>query len=208
MGKYNAANPINPGSNRWTFYPTVNYSWTPDKGATWLELYLSTKIFSTNGNFGLAGTSSLAQKPLYRAELHASRSLIPRLWVSGDAYYNVGGETRITEAYQGNAANTVRLGAGSGLRVWRGGEFVLNYEEVVARPSGQPVSRTYRITPRAPAAQICHPYRVIDVFYLIVLIEYSFLLCRNCAGQMCNSQTIQPLTRFARQLSSYHEHEA
>jgi hypothetical protein len=92
-----------------------------------------------------AGTSSLAQKPVYRAELHASRSLIPRLWVSGDAYYNVGGETRITEAYQGNAANTVRLGAGSGLRVWRGGEFVLNYEEVVARPSGQLVSRTYRL---------------------------------------------------------------
>ncbi len=144
-GKYNAANPINPGSNRWTFYPTVNYSWTPDKGATWLELYLSTKIFSTNGNFGPAGTSSLAQKPLYLAELHASRNLIRRLWLSGDAYYNVGGETRINETYQGNAANTVRLGAGSGLRVWRGGEFVLNYEEIVARPSGQPVSRTYRV---------------------------------------------------------------
>jgi hypothetical protein len=66
-------------------------------------------------------------------------------WLSGDAYYNVGGETRINETYQGNAANTVRLGAGSGLRVWRGGEFVLNYEEIVARPSGQPISRTYRL---------------------------------------------------------------
>jgi hypothetical protein len=94
-GKYDYSNALNPSSNRWTFYPTVNYSWTPDKGLTWLELYLSTKLFTTNRSFGFAGTSSLAQAPLYFTEVHASRNLVRRLWVSGDAYYNIGGQTHI-----------------------------------------------------------------------------------------------------------------
>ena len=75
-GKYDASNALNPSSNRLTFYPTVNFSWTPDKGWTWLEFYLSTKSFTTNRSFGLAGTSSLAQDPLYLVELHASRNLV------------------------------------------------------------------------------------------------------------------------------------
>jgi hypothetical protein len=144
-GRYDASNPINPSSNRWTFYPTVNYSYTPDKGWSWLELYLSTKLFTTNRTFGSAGTSNLTQKALYLAEVHASRNLIRRLWVSADAYYSIGGETRIDDATQGNAANSLRLGVGSGLRVWTGGEVVFNYEQIVAKPSGQPDSRTFRL---------------------------------------------------------------
>ena len=31
-----------------------------------------------------------------------------------------------------------RIGAGMGLRVWRGGDFTLNYERVVAKPSAEP----------------------------------------------------------------------
>lgn len=145
IGKYDPSNPINPGSNRWTFYPTVNYSWTPDRGLTWLELYLSTKLFTTNRSFGSAGTSSLAQNPLYLVEVHASRNLIRRWWASADAYYNIGGQTRIDDIRQGNAANTLRLGVGSGLSVWSGGMVIFNYEEVAARPSSQPDSRTFRI---------------------------------------------------------------
>ena len=145
VGKYDPSNPINPGSNRWTFYPTVNYSWTPDQGLTWLEIYLSTKVFTTNHSFGRTGTSSLAQDPLYFAEVHASRNLVRRLWVSGDAYYNIGGQTRIDDVHQGNAANTLRLGVGSGLSMWSGGALIFNYEQVVAKPSGQPTSRTFRI---------------------------------------------------------------
>jgi hypothetical protein len=144
-GKYDASNALNPSSNRWTFYPTVNYSWTPDEGQTWLELYLSTKFFTTNRNFGSAGTSSLAQDPLYFGELHASHNIVQRLWASGDAYYNIGGQTHIDDVHQGNAANTLRLGVGSGLSVWSGGAVIFNYEQVVAKPSGQPTSRTFRI---------------------------------------------------------------
>ena len=35
-------------------------------------------------------------------------------------------------------ANTLRVGAGVGLRIWRGADLVLNYELVVAKPSGEP----------------------------------------------------------------------
>jgi len=51
--------------------------------------YLSTKLFTTNADYRVGGASSLTQKPLFLAEGHASRNLLPMLWVSADAYYNV-----------------------------------------------------------------------------------------------------------------------
>jgi hypothetical protein len=144
-GNYDRFNPINPSSNRWTFFPTINYSYTPDQGWTWLELYVATKVFTTNPDFGLGGVSELDQAPLYLVDLHASRNLNPRLWVSADAYYTVGGETRINGVGQRNAANTLRLGVGMGLRTWTGGEVILNYEQVVAKPTGQPDGRAFRL---------------------------------------------------------------
>jgi hypothetical protein len=45
-------------------------------------------------------------------------------------------------------ANTLRVGAGIGLRIWRGADLVLNYERVVARPSGEPDALTVRFTIR------------------------------------------------------------
>jgi hypothetical protein len=91
LGKYDPANRLNPSANRWTFFPTVNYSYTADQGSTWLETYVSTKIFTTNAGYRVGGATSLTQKPLFLVEGHASRNLIPALWVSADAYYNAGG---------------------------------------------------------------------------------------------------------------------
>jgi hypothetical protein len=81
LGDYNPANPLNPSSNRWTFSPTLNYSYTPDQGWTWLEFYPSTRAFTNNDNYGQNGTSSLSQKALFLVEGHASRNLTPQLWV-------------------------------------------------------------------------------------------------------------------------------
>jgi hypothetical protein len=148
LGKYDPANPLNPSSNRWTFFPTVNYSYTPDEGWTWLETYVSTKVFTTNADYRVGGATSLSQKPLFLLDGHASRNLIPALGVSADAYYNVGGETSIDSVNQHNAANTMRLGAGVGLRVWAGGDVTLNYERVVAKPAGQPDAQAVRMTVR------------------------------------------------------------
>ena len=38
------------------------------------------------------------------------------------------------------------MGAGMGLRLWRGADVRLNYERVVAKPSGEPVSNNMPLT--------------------------------------------------------------
>ncbi len=96
----------------------------------------------------MGGASSLTQKPLFLVEGHASRNLTPALWMSADAYYNTGGETSIDGVGQRNAANTLRLGVGMGLSVWAGGDVVVNYERVVAKPVGQPDAQAVRMTIR------------------------------------------------------------
>ena len=95
LGTYDATNPLNPSANRWMFNPTINYSYTPDQGWTWLEVYFSTRVFTTNADYRVGGASSLSQDPLFIVEGHASRNLSAALWVSADAYYNIGGETSI-----------------------------------------------------------------------------------------------------------------
>ena len=42
----------------------------------------------------------------------------------------------------------LRVGAGRGLRLGRGADLVVNYELVVAKPSGEPDSQTIRFTIR------------------------------------------------------------
>ena len=49
---------------------------------------------------------------------------------------------------QGNAADTLRLGAGMGARLWRGGDIVLNAESVVAKPESEPSAWGVRLTLR------------------------------------------------------------
>ena len=59
----------------------------------------------------------LSQNPIFRVEEHLSHNLTDALWLSADAYYNVGGETSIDGTGQDNMANTLRVGAGLGLRI-------------------------------------------------------------------------------------------
>jgi hypothetical protein len=75
--------------------------------------------------------------------------------VSADAYYSVGGETSIDGVDQNNAANTLRLGAGMGVSVWAGGDLILNYERVVAKPAGQPDAQAVRMTDTRRRAALC-----------------------------------------------------
>jgi hypothetical protein len=148
LGTYNATSPINPSTNRWTISPTVNYSYTPDRGRTWLETYLSAQFFTDNNDFRVGGAQMLSQNPIFRVEEHLSHNLTDAFWLSADAYYNVGGETSIDGTGQDNMANTLRVGAGMGLRIWRGADLILNYERVVAKPSGEPYAQTARFTVR------------------------------------------------------------
>ena len=105
-------------------------------------------MFTDNDNFRVGGAQTLSQNPIFRLEEHVSHNLTDALWLSVDAYYNVGGETSIDGTGQDNMANTLRIGAGMGLRLWRGADLGLNYERVVAKPSGEPDTQTIRLTIR------------------------------------------------------------
>jgi hypothetical protein len=148
LGEYQSHRALNPSTNRWTIRPTVNFSYTPDRGWTWLETYVSMAAFTPNNDFQAGGASRLTQRPLLILEGHASRNITPRIWLSADAYYNVGGETSIDGMAQGNAANTLRLGGGMGAQLWPGGDLVLNAESVVAKPESEPSAWGVRLTLR------------------------------------------------------------
>ena len=148
LGTYQPNSPTNPSANRWMISPTVNFSYTPDQGWTWIETYLSGRFFTSNNSYLVNGAQTLSQRSILRLEEHISRNVTDGLWLSADAYYNLGGETSIDGVEQNNMANTLRIGGGMGLRLWRGAEFVLNYERVVAKPASEPYSQTVRFTLR------------------------------------------------------------
>ncbi len=148
LGDYEPSRSLNPSDNRWTIRPQVHYSYTPDRGWTWLETYATVAFFTPNNAFEAGGASRLTQQPLFILEGHASRNVTPRLWLSADAYYDVGGETSIDGTPQRNAAATLRLGAGLGARLWKGGDIILNAEAVVAKPGGEPNAAGVRLTLR------------------------------------------------------------
>jgi hypothetical protein len=148
VGTYDPASPVNPSANRWMVSPTVNFSFTPDQGWTWIETYVTGQAFSQNRNYRVGGAQTLSQKPILRLEEHLSRNLTDAFWVSADAYYNVGGEMSIDGVDQDNMANTLRIGVGMGLRLWRGADLGLNYERVVAKPAREPDSQTVRFSLR------------------------------------------------------------
>ena len=148
LGTYQPNSPINPSANRWMISPTVNFSYTPDQGWTWIETYLSGRFFTSNNSYLVNGAQTLSQRSILRLEEHISRNVTDGLWLSADAYYNLGGETSIDGVEQNNRANTLRIGGGVGLRLWRGAELVLNYERVVAKPANEPYSQTVRFTLR------------------------------------------------------------
>jgi hypothetical protein len=144
-GVYGADSALNVGTNRWSLSSTLNYSYTPDAGATWLEAYATVTAFTDNDDApGAAGR--LSQDPLFQVEAHASRNVTPDLWLSADAYYNAGGETERDGVGQDNATDTLRLGAGLGWRVGGLGQLLFNIDQVVAKPDGQPEGWAVRLT--------------------------------------------------------------
>jgi hypothetical protein len=78
LGTYEPTSPINPSANRWMISPTINFSYTPDQGWSWIETYVAGRFFGNNNNFLVNGAQTLSQKPLLRLEEHVSRNLTMR----------------------------------------------------------------------------------------------------------------------------------
>jgi hypothetical protein len=125
--------------------PTVNYSYSPDHGWTWIETYVSGRLYSDNDSYLVNGLQTLSQKPILRLEEHVAISPTP---------YGRRGMHTTTLAEKAHRrdragmANTLRIGGGMGLRLWRGADLGVNYEGVVVKPISEPYSQTVRLTVR------------------------------------------------------------
>jgi len=144
-GSYDGESPVNVGANRWSVTSTLNYSYTPDAGTTWLEAYATVTAFTSNSD-APGSAERLSQDPLVQFEGHASRNVTRDLWLSADVYYATGGETELDSVEQGNAADTLRLGGGLGWRLGGLGQLLINIDAVAAKPADQPNGWALRLT--------------------------------------------------------------
>ncbi len=97
-GQYDPTKAINWGSNRWSFKPELGYS---QRWGKWvLDGYAGVWFFTTNHDFWsrnsyYPGTRSQTRKPMAAFEGHLSYDFKPRLWVSLDVNFWVGGTTSV-----------------------------------------------------------------------------------------------------------------
>jgi len=95
-GQYDPTKLINWGTNRWSFKPEFGYS---ERWKNWLlDGYAGAWFFTENSDFWsrnvyYPGTRSQSKKPVAALETHLSYDFTPRLWVSFDANFWVGGVT-------------------------------------------------------------------------------------------------------------------
>lgn len=113
-GSYDSDRAVNIGKNRWAFKPQLSYGVPVGVGGL-VSVNGNAQFFTTNGNGWLDRT--LSQKSLWSLEGHYSQSLSRAFWLSADAYYAVGGETRVNHVDQGNGQSTLKLGLSGSLNV-------------------------------------------------------------------------------------------
>jgi len=97
-GQYDPTKLINYGTNRWAFKPEAGLSQRWGKWIT--DIYGAMWLFTTNGDFFSRnqfspGTNSQKQNLTAAFEGHVSYDFKPRLWVSLDGNFWVGGRTRL-----------------------------------------------------------------------------------------------------------------
>jgi hypothetical protein len=97
-GQYDPTKLINLGNNRWAFKPELGYSrrwghWVLDGyGGAWF--FTTNPEFFSHNQYSL-GINTQSEKPIGSFEGHLSYDFRPRLWVSLDANFWVGGNTSL-----------------------------------------------------------------------------------------------------------------
>lgn len=138
-GDYDKDRIINIGSNRWVFKPEIGFG-TPI-GPTWLEINTYVSLFGDNKDYH--GDSKLEQKPLYAIEGHYSYTINRALWVSLDATYNRGGESKIDGDWQDNKQENGLLGASLGFMLSPQFGGLVAYSDTVSERTGSPDVNTW-----------------------------------------------------------------
>jgi hypothetical protein len=151
-GAYDAATPVNLGSNRAAFqlgFPTYLASGTSfrDPALTSLEV-LPTLTFYEDNDTPFGGERS-AKDPLFSVEAHLTRNLGARTWVSADLLYRNGGEATLDGVED---AGTHGWSAGGSLAFpfTSRTSLILTYQHVIERDDDGPDGWFFRAALVAP----------------------------------------------------------
>jgi hypothetical protein len=113
-GQYDSAKLINYGSNRWAFKPEFGLSkrrghWLVDTYGAWWFFTANHDFFSPKQS---SPKNSRTESPVFAFEGHLSYDVKPRLWVSLDGNFWVGGRTSVNAVTNPNTTQrNSRLGA-------------------------------------------------------------------------------------------------
>lgn len=133
-GDYDKNKVINIGANRWVFRPELAFG-TPI-GPTWLEFNTYASLYGDNNDY--QGDNKLEQRPLYTVEGHYSYTINRALWVSLDATYARGGETKINGDWQDNKQENSLAGASLGFMLSPQFGGLVAYSDTVSQRTGSP----------------------------------------------------------------------
>ena len=143
-GDYDKDRIINIGSNRWVLKPELAFG--HPIGNTWLEFNTWVSFYGDNDDY--LGNQKLEQDPLWAAEGHYSYTINRALWVSLDATYSKGGETKINGTNQDNEQENTVLGASLGFMLSPQFGGLVAYSDTVSEQSGSPDVNTWTLRPQ------------------------------------------------------------
>ncbi|SFZ82750.1 Putative MetA-pathway of phenol degradation [Devosia enhydra] len=149
-GDYDSSRLLNLGGNRWSLQASLPISYILadtllDPDLTTFELVPSVHIFGDNDDpFGSSTVAS--QEPLFLLEAHVTRNFGPSVWAALDGYYVRGGETSSNGVPDGNAQETLSLGATLGLVLSPSLAMRASYVEQVYSTVSDSSFRSVRVT--------------------------------------------------------------
>jgi hypothetical protein len=123
LGQYDSDKLINLGENRFNVEPQLGVTHT--SGPWSGELTGSAFFFTSNDDF--FGGNLLRQDPLYAIQGHVVRTLDAGFWVSADASYGRGGETRINGQSRDDLRSNLLYGVTAGFSVAPSHSFRIGY---------------------------------------------------------------------------------
>ena len=149
LGSYDSNSTVNTGGNRWTFYPLVNLDITPDKGVSWIDLYVAGRFFTKNSAF--QGTNQLSQNPLGVFSTFYSHNIGTRWYAGIGASYDNGGDTYINGISQHTAANGFRpsISISRARTIWKY-RLTFRYELTGTTPNSLPTNSVFSLRTAIP----------------------------------------------------------
>jgi hypothetical protein len=152
-GAYSAGQPVNLGANRLAYQlglPMVladgrSYR---DPSLTSLEILPTVTFYGANRDPFGAGRSD--KDALFSVEAHLTHNLGPRVWVSGDVLYRLGGQTITDGRPDHNGAHGWSAGLSAALPFVSTSSLIFTYEHVVERSDNGPDGWFFRTALVAP----------------------------------------------------------